>query len=145
MKGVTIYQTNMLVKMKKPGAFFLTFALVLVEQVLSQTSHAPSTTAHPLPPSEIVLHDNYVFELANPHRSGSMLKFSLRGPNITGTPEHRFENDWRIKLSDKTDIYIDKAHSQKENNTQYHFHWYGDNSTLDREVCFHYAHNNASW
>lgn len=144
--------------MKKPVAFIIVVALVLiqVEQVFNQTTHAftthgttvhpPSTTTvHPLPPSEIVLHDNHVFELKNPHRSGSVLKFSLHGPNITRSPEHRFENEWRIKLSDKTDIYIDKADSKKENNTEYHFHWYGDNSTLEREVCFHYAHNNASW
>ena len=126
-----------------------THVVTTTKHVLSTTAHPltthPPTTTHPLPSSEIVLHANHDFELKNLHRSGSVLKFSLRGPNITGTPEHRFESTWRIKLSDKTDIFIDKKHSKLANNTEYHFHWYGEKSTLDREVCFHYAHNNASW
>ncbi|KAH9392318.1 hypothetical protein TYRP_005391 [Tyrophagus putrescentiae] len=107
-------------------------------------------------PSELSVHKNlnsnnngaklpFFLELANLHRNASLssLKLSISGGNFTGPLERLDEILWRLPLTSQLQIFIDR--SKEENFTAYHFHWFGVGTSLDREVCLHIAHNNATW
>ncbi len=108
-------------------------------------------------PSEISVHKNlngnnnggklpFFLELANLHQNSSSsapLKLSFNGSNFTGPLERLDEILWRLPLTSQLQIFIDQK--REEQYTAYHFHWFGVTTSLDREVCLHIAHNNATW
>ena len=129
-------------------------ALVLVAKLcLASTQdgdlepHAatPKHTTHAPKINELVLHDDHVFELTNIHRPGAVLRWSVRGPNITGAPVHQPETLWKVKLSDHSVFTADHIWEEKGFFSEYHLSWTGPKHNLDREICFHYGFNNVSW
>lgn len=148
----------------------LSVSLVLLFQAVSAQNTFPTAFPRLTPrprgqtdpppvvlPSEISVHKNlnsnnnggklpFFLELANIHQNSSSsapLKLSFNGGNFTGPLERLDEILWRLPLTSQLQIFIDR--SKEENFTAYHFHWFGVGTSLDREVCLHIAHNNATW
>lgn len=118
------------------------------------TTHRPKT--HVPPTAKPSLHDlrieeGHTFLLSNIYRPGGSLKFSLRGVNLTGPLDHHWDNVWESALSDGTHFFFHRQteHPHKDHTVDYNmYHLYitgPANASTDIEVCFHYAHNNASW
>ena len=95
--------------------------------------------------------EHNVFDWINVHRKSknqSTLRFTLNGvqiqkviwPSLNSTIR-----SIRVELSDKTAIKIEKKLLLQENVTEYQFVWKTGGPSLNREICFHYGFNNASW
>ena len=117
------------------------------------TTQTPLTTKKYIPPPFTGLNvlGSNTFELVNPYRANSFLKFSITGVNVTGVKHSKASFGWQLSLFNfEETIRIYRYDSYRKDHTDYAFHWEMDVEDLDDlpdlvEVCFHYGHNNASW
>lgn len=139
----------------------LIIALCLITTSTStSTFPTTTTTTHKRPPTPITPKPNYglnflgssTFELLNPYRARSTLKFSITGVNVTKVVHQKAGYGWEFSLlnfQEKIRFYRYDDHTHKDH-TDFAFHWEMDVEDLDDlpdvvEVCLHYGHNNASW
>ena len=93
-------------------------------------------------------HNNNVFNLVNNHRKPVTLRFSLNGAKIQNMSlsSSTVFSSIHIELSDNTTIEIEQQHQQQQMNvTEYQFVWKTGAPSFNREICFHYGFNGASW
>lgn len=90
------------------------------------------------------------FDLTNQHRQSAVLRFSIRGTNVTNVnyqKDHHGKEDKSeiiVNFSDGTQMYIGEL-NYDPNNTEYMLVCSKNEPNLDKEFCFHYGFNNASW
>ncbi|KAH9392310.1 hypothetical protein TYRP_005383 [Tyrophagus putrescentiae] len=119
----------------------------------TQSTPPPTTTKKYIPPPFTGLNvlGSNTFELVNPYRANSFLKFSITGVNVTAVKHSKASFGWQLSLFNfEEQIRIYRYDSYRKDHTDYAFHWEMDVEDLDDlpdsvEVCFHYGHNNASW
>lgn len=71
------------------------------------------------------------------------IQLSLSGAKIESV-ETRNSALWILHLSDSTTIDL-KIDEKTDNVTEYYLNWHGGGPNESREVCLHYAYNDANW
>lgn len=90
------------------------------------------------------------FDLTNQHRQSAVLRFSIGGTNVSDVHYHKDhhgkedKSEIIVNFSDGTQMYIGEL-NYDPNNTEYMLVWSKNEPNLEKEFCFHYGFNNASW
>ncbi len=90
------------------------------------------------------------FDLTNQHRQSAVLRFSINGTNVTDvhySKDHHNREDKSeiiVNFTDGSQMYIGEL-NYDPNNTEYMLVWSKNEPNLEKELCFHYGFNNASW
>jgi len=75
-----------------------------------------------------------------------VLQFTAHGLNVSKVTSQVEMNQVDIELSDKSSIHLERlATDANKQIVEYRFVWKNAGPSLDREVCFHYGANAASW
>lgn len=83
--------------------------------------------------------------LQNTYKHNCSLKFSISNSNINKI-EHFDRKMTNIKLENDCPIVFHKKEWKNLQVTEYHFRWSAECAqSRAKEVCFHFAHNNATW
>lgn len=142
----------------KTNSFFIFSCLLIINLLITSSCSAIQIISNnATKKTEFVLFNRRSLVIPNYHRSlaRSSLKFSLLSGSSQSTIINRVEEkspiSWKLILENSNarkpaSVYFEKKeHPKNPFLTEYTFNWIGGDSDDQREVCFHYAHNNASW
>lgn len=90
--------------------------------------------------------DGRLIRLVNRHRNkaANKLQFSIHPPIVeTIKLKEGSTSTWILHLNDNTNAEL--AVLEKGENTEFSWLWHGGGANADRDVCFNYAYNGASW
>lgn len=90
--------------------------------------------------------DGRLIRLVNRHRkqTANKLQFTIHPPIVeTIKPKNGSADTWILHLNDNSNVELSVV--DKGENTEFSWLWHGGGPNADRDVCFNYAYNGASW
>ena len=94
-----------------------------------------------------VIEDGRSVQVPNHHRAQSpALKFSIHGCIVLRLePKPNTKDVWLLHLNDGSLVEFSAVEKSAGKVTEFVWLWHGGGPNNERDVCFNYAFNNASW